>query len=122
MNGLSNNFLFILSRSSLNRHVNNFSLTSIDLKLNIFSKNSRLNIFFFNGSFSRYLYRHINNLSFIIYDRFFIFSFSINRSRYNLLSDDRCLDYSLFNDRLLYNFFSNDRLRYYLFCNNWFRV
>ena len=121
LNSFINNFFGILNRSSLNRTVINLSLTSINLKLYIFSQNSRLNILFSNGGFSRYINRYSFNFSFTINNRFFIFSFGIYRSRNDLFSNDRSLNNSLFNDRLLYNSLCNDRLRDNLSSNNRFR-
>lgn len=122
LNCSCNSLFFISCRSSLYRHINNFCFTSIYLKLNIFSNYSRLYIFFFNSRFTRNSDWNINNFSSIINNRFFIFCFSINWSWYNLLSNDRSLNYSLFNDRLLNYFFGDDWLWNNLFCYYWFRI
>lgn len=120
LNGFSNNFFFISCRSSLNGHINNFWFTSIYLKLYIFCDNSGLNIFFSNSGFSRYLNRHINYLSLVINNRFFVFCFCVNRSLNYCLSYNWCLNYSLLNDRLLNNSLSYYRLGNDLLCNHWF--
>lgn len=117
----SYNLFIILYRSSLYRSIIDLGLTSIDLKLYIFSQYSWLNILFSNSSLSWYINRYSFSFDFTINDRFLIFSFGIDRSWYNLFSNDRCLYYSLFNDWLLNYSLSNNRLRNNFSSYNWFR-
>ena len=101
----------ILNWSGLDRSVVNLSLTSVDLELNVFGQNSRLDILFSNGGFSGYVYRYCFSFDFTINNWLFVFSFSIYRSGDDLFSDDGSLYNSLFDDRLLDNSLSNNRLR-----------
>lgn len=117
----SYNLFIILYRSSLYRSVINLSLSSVNLKLYVFSQYSWLNILFSNGSLSWYINRNSFSFNFIINNRFIILSFGVYRSWNNLFSNDRCLYYSLFNDWLLNNSLGNNWLRNYFSSYNWFR-
>ena len=122
LNNFVDNFFTVLSGSGLYWHVVDLSLSSVELYLNIFGQNSRLDIFFFDGGFTGDVDRYSSGGGLTINNWLQVFGFGVYRSLNNSLSNDGSLNDSLFDDWLLYDSLSDERLRDDLSGDYWFGV